>query len=278
MLHKHFALMSLTALVVGSVSFVTHASAHFVWIESPATVSLGQPVVANAYFGEYNGFLREEAGGRLDDRAGLTAAMIGPNGTKLLLDLEQKINSFRMAAQSDTPGIYHLIATDLDTPVKDGTPYESIGVLYKPMFYARTQFLAFEPGRVSEQVKTMTDTLLLDIIPITSHLDPLKGTISPKVGDEVVLQVVFRGQPLAKAKPFAYAPNGWIKELPTNDSGITRFTPLWPGIYVIDCVNLEKTPGEFQGKRYEAIRHRATFTILVANDEEGRVTAHALEE
>ncbi len=264
MLHKHVSLVSLTVLVVGFGCFPTNASAHFVWIESPPTILLEQPVIAKSYFGEYHESLREETGGRLDDRAGLTAWMMGPNGTRIPLDLAQKVNFFQMAVKSDIPGIYNLIATDLDTPVKDGTPYSTIGVIYKPMFYARTQFLSFEPGRVSEQVKEITDTLLLDIVPITSHLDPIKGTISPKVGEEVVLQVVFRGQPLAKAKPMAYAPNGWIRELRTNASGITRFTPLWPGTYVIDYVNLEKTPGEFQGKTYEAVRHRATFTIQVA--------------
>jgi len=266
MLYKHVSFVCFTVLALGFGFVGTNASAHFVWIESPQTILPNQPAIVKSYFGEYHESLREETGGRLDDRAGLTAWMVGPDGEKVPLNLEQKVNFFQMAVKPNTPGKYNLIATDVDTPVKDGTPYASIGLMYKPMYYARTQVLAFEPGRVSEREKDITDTLLLDIVPITSHLDPIKGTISPKVGEEVVLQVVFRGQPLAKAKPMALAPNGWVKELRTNASGITRFTPLWPGTYVIDYVNLEMTPGEFQGKTYEAIRHRTTFTVQVVEE------------
>lgn len=163
------------------------------------------------YFGEFHQFLREEAGGRLDDREGLKAWIINSDGKKHVVELEKKTNFFQALVKPEKPGRYNMIASDLKTEVKDGTKYPTIGIMYKPMFYARTQFLAFEQGRISERETEITEMLDLDIIPITSHLDPLNGTISPKVGNEVVLQVLFRGQPLEKAKPFAYSPIGWIK-------------------------------------------------------------------
>lgn len=243
--------------------FGSSAFAHYVWIEGSPSVQTGEEETVRFYFGEFHQFLREEAGGRLDDREGLNVWMVDPDGKKQAVKLEKKINFFQALVKPERPGRYNLVANDLKTEVKDGTKYRPIGIMYKPMFYARTQFLSFEAGRVSERETEITEMLDLDIIPITSHLDPLNGTISPKVGEEVVLQVFFKGQPLEKAKPFAYSPIGWIKGARTNSKGITRFTPLWPGTYVIDCVNLEKISGEFNGKKYDGIRHRATLTIHV---------------
>ena len=243
--------------------FGTSAFAHFVWIEGSPVVQTGKEETVMFYFGEFHEFLREETGGRLDEREGLNVWMVDSDGKKQAVKLEKKTNFFQALVKPEKPGRCNIVANDLKTEVKDGTKSDSIGIMYKPMFYARTQFLSFEAGRVSEKEAEITDILDLDIIPITSHLDPVNGTISPKVGDEVVLQVLFKGQPLEKAKPFAYSPIGWVKELRTNPKGITRFTPLWAGTYVIDCVYLEKVSGQFNGKKYEGIRHRATLTINV---------------
>ena len=243
--------------------FGSSAFAHFVWIEGSPSVQTGKEETVRFYFGEFHEFLREEAGGRLEDREGLNVWMVDSDGKKQALKLEKKTNFFQALVKPEKPGRCNLVANDLKTEVKDGTKYDSIGIMYKPMFYARTQFLSFEADRVSEKEVEVTDILDLDIIPITSHLDPVNGTISPEVGDEVVIQVLFKGQPLEKAKPFAYSPIGWVKELRTNSKGITRFTPLWTGTYVIDYVYLEKVSGKFNGKEYEGIRHRATLTINV---------------
>lgn len=254
--------LQLLSLIPAGV-FATTVFAHFVWIESPSTVSPEQEEEVRLYFGEFHEFLREEAGGRLDEREGLKAWVVSQDAERQALKLEKETNFFHTTVKLEKPGRYNLIANDHETEVKDGTRSATIGMMYKPMYYARTQLLVFEPGRVSEREAEITGLLDLDIVPLTSHLDPLNGTISPKVGDEVVIQVLFKGEPLAKAKPLAYAPIGWLKELRTNSKGITRFTPLWPGTYVIDCVYLEKAPGQFERKNYQAIRHRATFTLIV---------------
>lgn len=255
---KIFFVSLILAGIFGSSAF-----AHFVWIESSPLVQTGKEETVRFYFGEFNEFLREEAGGRLDDLEGLDVWMDGSDGKKQAVKLEKKTNFFQALVKPEKPGRCNIVANDLKTEVKDGTKSDSIGIMYKPMFYARTQFLSFEAGRVPEKEAEITDILDLDIIPITSHLDPVNGTISPDVGDEVVFQVLFKGQPLEKANPFAYSPIGWVKGLRTNSKGITHFTPLWAGTYVIDCVYLEKVSGQFNGKKYEGIRHRATLTINV---------------
>ncbi|MFQ5580953.1 MAG: DUF4198 domain-containing protein [Nitrospiria bacterium] len=246
------------------------ALAHFVWIETPATIAPGEKSEARLYFGESHEFLREEAGGRLDNRENMKVWAVDSKGERQSVSFKRQVNFYSAKVLVEKPGRYNLIAMDLESEVVDGTKFVTVGIFFKPMFYARAGFLAFEPGRVSEREAEITEMMDLDIVPVTSHLNPLKGTITPKVGEEIVLQVFYKGEPVAKAKPLALSPIGWVKELRTNSMGMTRFTPLWPGTYVIDYVHMDKTPGEYEGKSYEGVRHRATLTIQVENPHHGK--------
>jgi hypothetical protein len=53
---------------------------------------------------------------------------------------------------------------------------------------------------------------------------------------------------------------------------VASFTPLWPGFYVVEVEYQEKTPGEYKGKAFEALRHRGTLTVDVLKD--GRMENH----
>ncbi len=69
--------------------------------------------------------------------------------------------------------------------------------------------------------------------------------------------------PILLGAAWVHAPNGWDKELKTDADGIVSFTPLWPGRYVLEMIHVEKTPGEFEGTAYEALRHRSTLALQV---------------
>lgn len=237
------------------------AKAHYIWIETEPQSKPGEVQEVHFYYGEYHEFLREEAGGRLEEIDGIKAWVIDPDGKKIEVALAKEKNHFKGAISPKKAGRYNITASNLEREVVDWSKHD-IGIV-RPTYYARTQFISFEKGRVSESEEEIKDFLELDIVPVTKFLDPLKETISPQVGEEVALRVFFKAKPLAEAKLSAYAFNGWLKELRADSGGITRFVPLWKGRYVIECIYLEKTPGEFKGKRYEAIRHRATFTIMV---------------
>ncbi|MGZ8423021.1 MAG: nickel transport complex, NikM subunit,transmembrane, partial [Nitrospira sp.] len=80
---------------------------------------------------------------------------------------------------------------------------------------------------------------------------------------EIVVKAFFKGQLLSGTQVLVHAPIGWDKELKTDADGIVAFTPLWPGRYVLEIIHVEKTPGEFEGKSYEALRHRSTLALQV---------------
>jgi uncharacterized GH25 family protein len=112
----------------------------------------------------------------------------------------------------------------------------------------------------------------LEVIPLSHGTNLSYGAFSHKVSSEIVFKVMFKGAPVASRAVLVHAPIGWDKELHTDSQGVASFTPLWPGFYVVEVEYQEKTPGEYKGKSFEAIRHRGTLTVDVLKD--GRMEDH----
>lgn len=242
------------------------AEAHFIWIETDPAAQPGRSQAVLVYFGEPHEFLREESGGRLDQHDGLRAWLVDPHGERLEVVLKKELNRFVGAFTPRAVGRHNVLVTSLNHAVMDLTEYDR--PIVKPLFYARTQSLVFEAGRNSEREKEISQFADLDIVPVTKALDPVRGSIVPRTGNEVVVRVVFKGRPLAKRRVNAFGPNGWVKELQATDSwGVTSFVPLWPGRYVLVVTNDEKTPGRFGDRTYDVVEHRATLSLLIGQSE-----------
>jgi hypothetical protein len=205
------------------------ARAHYVWIESETAAA------ARVYFGEFNEGVREKTGGRLDERAALELWLDRPGQAKEPLSLSKRPDHLATPLH-DAAG--WLLAADLTSEVKDYRKHD-LGIV-KPMFYAR--------AAVANRPSAARPVLALDLIPAPGQ----PGTV----------QVFFQGKPLAGAKVLVYAPNLWMQELKSDEQG--RLTPItpWPGRYVLDVTHKQASPGEFRGQRYEAVRHRMTFSFV----------------
>ncbi len=204
------------------------ARGHYLWIESDT------PAEARVFFGEVAEGVKEKAGGRLDERDAIQGRIERSENSSSALTLDKKADHFAIAKQD---GNGWLVVQDLAGEVKDWTKSD-IGIV-KPMFYAR--------AAIANKVTPAQPTLTLDILP-----DPQ---------DPKQFRVFFKKQPLPKAKVLVYAPNTWMQELQADESGVVKISTPWPGRYVLDVIYKEREPGEFKGSRYEAIRHRATFTL-----------------
>ena len=213
-------------LAAGLLCLPLVGKAHYLWIESET------PTEARVYFGEFIEDVREIAGGRLDEREKLTGKQVAGDKTTPLA-FEKKADHF--AVKLDAPTGW-LLVQDVADGVKDWTKSE-IGIV-KPMFYAR--------AAVANKPAPAKPALLLDILPT--------GT------DANELRVVFKEQPLPNAKVIVAAPNLWMQELKTDEKGVVKISTPFPGRYVVEVIHKERTPGEFEGKPYEAIRHRVTYS------------------
>lgn len=204
------------------------ARGHYLWIESDT------PAEARVYFGEIAEGVKEKAGGRLDERDAIQGRIERGERPVDTLSLAKKADHFLIPSQE---GNGWLVVQDLAGEVKDWTKSD-IGIV-KPMFYAR--------AAIANKITAAKPTLTLDVL--------------PDLADPHVLSVFFKQQPLPSAKVLVYAPNMWMQELQADASGQVKIATPWPGRYVVDVIYKEREAGEFQGKQYEAIRHRATFTL-----------------
>lgn len=204
------------------------ARAHYLWIESETDAE------ARVFYGEFNEGVREQAGGRLDERETLTARVEDAGGRRALA-LRKRADHFAARLERG-PG--WILADDLAGEVRDWRASD-LGIV-KPMFYAR--------AAVANRVVAAQPALTLDILPVA--------------GAGQAFQVFFRGRPLAGAKLLVYAPNQWMQELRADDAGRLAIATPWTGRYVLDVIHLEREPGAFRGQAYEAVRHRATYSFV----------------
>jgi hypothetical protein len=86
--------------------------------------------------------------------------------------------------------------------------------------------------------------------------------IVPVAGSANTFQVYFNNQPLKGEKLMVSAPNTWAKEYKTDAEGKVKLETPWAGQYVLEVIHTDKTPGKFEGRAYESMRHRATYTFV----------------
>lgn len=217
-------LIILTALL----AFMPAAlSAHYIWLE------YDNGDEARVYFGEIQDGEREVSPGKLDKIKGLKIFTADKGGTA------KEVASKKTKTHFSATGVKNpefVVASALDVPVTDMKKYN--WGMVKPNYYARFGSRAV-PGAK----------------PVTT-LDILPGDAPNEI------QVYFRGKALEGEKVMLYAPNTWMKEYKTDKAGKIRIDTPWNGQYVIEVIHTEKTPGKFEDKDYESVRHRATYTFI----------------
>lgn len=212
------------------------AEAHYLWVETVEQKDKNNTVRLDVYYGEFEESLRETAGGRLDE---VTTIEANPHAK-----FDKKEDHFETFIPLNLlPDSAIVQIQELDRPVKDWTKYD-IGVV-KPNYYVSAYYPVSRKNTL--ELKVPEHKMTLGIYPIS-------------LGKEIVVKVFFKGEVLPGAKVNVHAPNGWSKEFKTDPSGMARFSLPWTGQYVLEVIHAEKTPGQFKGATYEAIRHRATFT------------------
>ncbi|HMY11504.1 MAG TPA: DUF4198 domain-containing protein [Turneriella sp.] len=201
-------------------------SAHYIWIEREGGT-------ARVYYGEIQDGERETSPGKLDKITGLRVYTADKKGQNKEVK-NTKTAEFFVAEAGKAEFV---LADSLDVPVADMKKYN--WGMVKPMYYARH-------GAQSANAE-VRPAQTLDIVPVA--------------GGQNVFQVFFNGKPLKGEKLMVYAPNTWAKEYKTDAEGKVKLETPWAGQYVLEVIHTDKTPGKFEGKDYESVRHRATYTF-----------------
>ena len=85
--------------------------------------------------------------------------------------------------------------------------------------------------------------------------------VPASTGNAREFQVLYRGQPLPRAKVEVIAPNTWVQEHQSGSDGKVRINTPWKGRYVVHVLHVDKQAGEFGGARYENLRNHMTLTF-----------------
>ncbi len=208
---------------------MSSVNAHYLWIERSGSH-------ATLFFGEYEESAREQSPGRLDEIPDPQAQLLAGKDA-LPTTLQKRANGFVFTSRD--AAARPLIAEEANVGVKDWTR-SGIGVV-KPYFYARHQ-----PPRIVSDGPVLD----LDILPQTA-----RGQF----------RVYFHGKPLPKAMVKIVAPNTWAQEGHTDDEGTVHLPLPWRGQYILQVIHLEAGSGEFEGKTYQAKRHRATLSYVATS-------------
>jgi hypothetical protein len=210
------------------------ASAHYIWIEQDRTHQ------SRLFFGEYQDKEREKSPGRLDEIKNPQAWRVDASGKREPLEVIRRSDHFDLGVARHDASIF--IAEERGYEVKDWSKHGH-GIV-KPMFYARYSPLG---------TKTMEKPeLALDILP-----EPANESASR------TFTVYFHNSPLPKAKIKVHGPNLSTQEQNTDENGEVTIPMAMTGQYVLEVIHRESQPGEFDGKDYEALRHRATLTFIL---------------
>lgn len=215
---------------------------HYIWIEIPQKTEPGKKTGIRIYYGEYNEGIREKAGERLEEMNGVELFITSPSGKIMHPELEKRSDHFFAAVLLPEKGDYRIWAINAKREVMDWSKYH-IGIV-KPMYYA------------SVVLQTSGNTFPLPAD--TSNL-----LISQQAGKQPSFKITFKNSPLKDAKVSVHAPGEWSKETKTDQDGYFSFLPFGKGIHVIECIYSEPVEGNFKDKKFEAIRHRATTTVII---------------
>jgi hypothetical protein len=85
----------------------------------------------------------------------------------------------------------------------------------------------------------------------------------PVAADSNTFTLLLNGAPLPEADVVLFTSSGWNRTWVTDAKGKVTVETPWSGQAVIEVGHVEKTPGEHEGRAYEAIRHVFTLTFDV---------------
>jgi hypothetical protein len=224
--------MKSLASIVAATALVATASAHahYLWIEQGNTGH-------RLHFGEAEMLLKEKSPGRLDAfREPRALAADSASTTLNAVPVTRAADHFALRTK---PNVQAIAVADESMPVRDLTKH-GLGIA-KTNYYAR-----YAPSGV---VNRDDFNLPVDVTAVGKS-------------DARILTILYRGQPIQGAKVQVIAPNTWMQEHEAQADGAVQINMPWRGQYVVHVLHVDKTPGEFDGQKYDAVRNHYTLTFV----------------
>ncbi|WP_264523275.1 hypothetical protein [Flavobacterium sp. N502536] len=217
--------------------------AHALWIETKATGTKGKAQEISVFFGEFSDNDITASAKWFSDLKDFSLVVISPSKKETKLTAAALENKYQAFFTPDEDGVYTVV---MHHTVKD---------VYGTM---KLDYNSSATVTVGNAVKGNDATANTNIISVFS-----KEVTAAKQKTAININALYEGAAAKKQKIKVIAPNGWEKELWSNDKGEITFTPLWSGNYMVEFAYTEKAAGEHNGKKYNEIWKMATYLIAV---------------
>lgn len=218
--------------------------AHSYWLELKGSGNVGEPMTVQCYFGELENGLREK-GPTLNGIKAFTASVLLPDGTTEPLTLSPANNCYQAQFTPKQAGTYQVLLVNDTRAVQDWTKH-NLGIV-RPREYLRA-ICQIGGGTLSAK-----PVFYLDATPQSK----------PAAGKVATVLITKDGAAYPNAPVKLTMPNGKQSKLTTDANGLLTLTPTGAGQYVVDVDFMDKTPGKYQDKDYQAIRNKMALTIVV---------------
>ncbi|MEO7977707.1 DUF4198 domain-containing protein [Flavobacterium sp.] len=217
--------------------------AHALWIETNSTGIKGKSHEISIYFGEFSDNDITKSEKWFSDLKDFTLVLISPSKKETKLTTKALENKYQGFFTPDEEGVYTVV---MHHKVKD-----VYGTMVLDYNSSATVVVA---NKKSGNYATANNNVIGLFI---ENADIAKKDV------KINVSALYQGTPAKSQKLKVIAPNGWEKELWTNDKGEISFTPLWSGSYMVEFAYTEKLSGEHNGKKHDEIWKMATHLIIV---------------
>jgi hypothetical protein len=217
--------------------------AHALWIETKATGTKGKAQEISVYFGEFSDNDITKADKWFSDLKDFTLVVISPSKKETKLTSKALDNKYQAFFTPDEDGVYTIA---MHHKVKD---------VYGTMVLDYNSSATVTVGNAAKGNEAAANTNIISLFS--------KDVLTAKQNTKVNVSALYEAKAAKEQKMKVIAPNGWEKELWSNENGEISFTPIWPGNYMVEFAYTEKAAGERNGKKYDEIWKMATYLITV---------------
>ncbi|WP_140485235.1 hypothetical protein [Flavobacterium sp. GSA192] len=234
-----FKTVLVTLLLISAPAVFAHA----LWIETKTTGTKGKPQEISVYFGEFSENDITKADKWFSDLKDFTLTVISPSKKEIKLQSTALENKYQAFFTPDEDGVYTVV---MQHTVKD---------VYGTMVLDYNSSANIVVGNKLNGNSGTNNTNKIGVFS--------ENTTSLAKNTKITAVALYNNAIAKQQKVKVIAPNGWEKELWTNENGEISFTPIWSGNYMIEFSQTEKKSGEHHGKKYDEIWKMATYQLVV---------------
>jgi hypothetical protein len=195
------------------------------------------------FFGEFSDNDITPSAKWFSDLKDFSLVLISPSKKETQLTAKALDNKYQAFFTPDEDGVYTVV---MHHTVKD---------VYGTMKLDYNSSATVTVGNTIKGNKINVNTNIIGLL--------AKEILSAKQKSKITVNAFYEGKMAKKQKMKVIAPNGWEKEVWSNENGEISFTPIWSGNYMVEFAYTEKAPGEHHGKKYDEVWKMATYLIAV---------------